>query len=187
MSRRLRYHVAVSLDGFIADRDGGYDWLVSDGSIDFRALHNQFDTAVMGRKTFDAMKGNGGDGSIPGLDVIVFSKTLQPVARRGFRITNEDPAHVMADLKARDGGDIWLFGGGGLFRTLSDGGLVDSVEVAVMPILLGDGIPLLPPGRSVQLILGDHRVLPKSGIIALSYAVKGMTTKAPPIAYVKSR
>ncbi len=187
MSRRLRYHVAVSLDGFIAAADGGYDWIVSDASIDFRALQKQFDTAIMGRKTFDAMKANGGDGSMPGLDVIVFSKTLQPIARKGFRIVNDDPASVVTGLKSRPGGDIWLFGGGALFRTLSDAGLVDSVEVAVIPVLLGDGIPLLTPGRSVQLVLGDHKVLPKTGIIALSYAIKGTKTKAPPIAYIKSR
>jgi dihydrofolate reductase len=186
MARRLRYHVAASLDGFIAAADGGYDWIVSDASIDFRALYRQFDTAIMGRKTFDAMKANGGDGSIPGLDVIVFSRTLQPVTRKAFRIVNGDPASVVADLKSRDGGDIWLFGGGALFRTLADAGLVDSVELAVIPVLLGEGIPLLPAGRSVQLVLGDHKVLPKSGIIALSYAVKGTNTPAPAIAYVKS-
>jgi dihydrofolate reductase len=186
MARRLRYHVAVSLDGFIAAADGGYDWIVSDASIDFRALHRQFDTAIMGRKTFDAMKGHGGDGSMPGLDVIVFSRSLQPLARKGFRIVNDDAAPVVSELKSRKGGDIWLFGGGVLFRSLSDARLVDTVELAVIPVLLGDGIPLVPPGREVKLVLGDHKVLPKSGIIALSYAVKGAKAKAPPIAYVKS-
>ena len=77
MSRQLRYHVATSLDGFIADPEGGYDWLVSDPSIDFAALYRQFDTAVMGRKTYEVMTAQGGDGTIPGLDVIVFSRTLR--------------------------------------------------------------------------------------------------------------
>jgi len=186
MARSLRYHVAVSLDGFIAGPKGEYDWIVADPSIDFPALYRQFDTAIMGRNTFETMKDNGGDGSIPGLDVIVFSKTLQPVARKAFRIVNDDPSSFVADLKSREGGDIWLFGGGALFRTLSDAGLVDTVEVAVMPVLLAEGVPLVPPGRSVELVLSDHKVLPKSGIIALSYTVKGTKTAGPPIAYIKS-
>ena len=53
VTRRLRYQVAASLDGFIADANGGYDWIVGDDRIDFKALYGEFDTAVMGRKTYD--------------------------------------------------------------------------------------------------------------------------------------
>jgi len=185
MARRLRYGVAASLDGFIAEPDGGYDWIVHDPSIDFVALHRQFGAAVMGRKTYELVLGQGGDGSLPGLDVVVFSKTLAPVTRRKFRIVNDDPGAVVRELKSQSGGDIWLFGGGGLFRTLADAGLVDTVEVALMPILLGSGIPLLPPGDHVKLVLGDHRVLPATGIIALSYAVEGTGAEAPKIGHIK--
>ena len=55
MSRRLRYQVAVSLDGFIAGPNGEYDWIVMDPSIDFAALFKEFDTAVMGRKTYEVL------------------------------------------------------------------------------------------------------------------------------------
>jgi dihydrofolate reductase len=65
-----------------------------------------------------------------------------------------------------------LFGGGKLFRTLLDAGLVDAVEVAVMPILLGQGIPMLPPGKaSPPLTLERSRVTP-SGIVMLTYGLK---------------
>ena len=57
MRRRLRYQVAMSLDGFIAGPNGEYDWIVMDPSIDFRALYGEFDTAVMGRKTYEAPPG----------------------------------------------------------------------------------------------------------------------------------
>jgi dihydrofolate reductase len=177
----------MSLDGFIADPNGGYDWIVQDPSIDFAALYRQFDTAIMGRKTYEVVRAQGGDGSIPGLDVVVFSKTLAPVSKRGFRIVNEDPATVVRDIKSRAGGDIWLFGGGALFRTLLDAGVVDTVEVAVIPVMLGSGIPLLPEGDHVKLVLADHKILPASGIVALSYAVKGAHAEAPPIGYVKQR
>ena len=79
MPRRLRYQVAMSLDGFIAGPNGEYDWIVMDPSIDFRALYGEFDTAVMGRKTYEAAQG--ADISIPGPDFVVFSRTLAPAAR----------------------------------------------------------------------------------------------------------
>jgi dihydrofolate reductase len=116
-----------------------------DRSIDFGALFKEFDTAVMGRKTYEAMAAQGG-GAMPGLDVVVFSRTLPASKRRGVEIVNGDPAKTVAALKEKPGRDIWLFGGGSLFRSLLDARLVDTVEVAVMPVLIGDGIPLLPPG-----------------------------------------
>jgi len=68
MSRRLRYQVAVSLDGFIAGPNGEYDWIVMDPSIDFASLFKEFDTAVMGRKTYEVLTAQGGHGAMPGLD-----------------------------------------------------------------------------------------------------------------------
>jgi dihydrofolate reductase len=185
MSRRLRYHVAVSLDGFIAGPNGEYDWIVMDPAVDFAALFKEFDTAVMGRKTYDLLTAQGGDGAMPGLDVMVFSRTLPATARPGVRIFNDDPREIVAALKAKPGRDIWLFGGGILFRSLLDAGLVDTVEVAVIPVLLGAGVPLLPPGATTKLVLADQKTLP-SGIVALSYSVPGGVGPAPRIRYIKA-
>ena len=185
MSRRLRYQVAVSLDGFIAGPNGEADWIVMDSSIDFGALFAEFDTLVMGRKTHEAMTAQGGNGAIPGLDVIVFSRTLSSTSRKGLRIVRDDPRELVASLKAQPGRDIWLFGGGTLFRTLLDAGLVDTVEVAVMPVLLGSGIPLLLPGGRKKLVLADQKTLPASGIVALSYSVPGGAGLAR-IGYIKT-
>jgi dihydrofolate reductase len=186
MAKRLRYHVAVSLDGFIARPDGSYDWLVSDPSIDFGALYKEFDAAVMGRKTYEVGLAAGVDGSIPGMDVVVFSRSLPASTSRGVRVVNDDPRKVVAELKKKSGRDIWLFGGGELFRYLLDGGLVDTVELAVMPVLLGSGIPVLPPGASTNLVLSDTQRLP-SGIMVLAYSVKGVRSAPPKVRFVKKK
>lgn len=184
MARRLRYQVAATLDGFIAGPNGEYDWIVPDSAIDFKALYAQFDTAVMGRKTFETATARGESGAIPGMHVHVFSRTLPAAAREGVTITSADPGETVAALKSQPGRDIWLFGGGALFRSLLDAGMVDTVEIAVMPVLLGAGIPLMPPGAPVKLTLADRRVLPDSGIVLLAYAVAGSTAQPPRIEYV---
>ena len=174
----------MSLDGFIAGPHGEYDWIVMDPSIDFAALFKEFDTAVMGRKTYEVLT-QGGQGAMPGLDVVVFSRTLPAATHAGVRIFNDDPREIVAALKAKPGRDIWLYGGGALFRSLLDAGLVDTVEVAVVPVLLGAGVPLLPPGATTKLVLTDQKILPASGIVALSYSVPGGGGPAPRIRYVK--
>src|SRR6266567_2828168 len=103
MSRRVRYHVAVSLDGFIAGPNGEYDWIVMDPSIDFAALYKEFDTVVMGRKTYEVTTATGGHGAMPGLDVVVFSRTLPAATYPGVRILNDNPRQVVAALKAKRG------------------------------------------------------------------------------------
>lgn len=187
MAKRLRYQVAASLDGFIADAKGGYDWIVADPAIDFTALFGQFDTVVMGRKTFEATAGQWDGGAMPGMQSFVFSRTLPPATRKGVTITADDPAQVVAGLKQQDGKDIWLYGGGELFRSLLDASVVDTVEIAVIPVLLGSGVPLVPAGSHARLTLADHKVLPDSGITVLAYQVAGSTAPAPRIEYVKTR
>ncbi len=184
MSKRLRYQVAPTLDGFIAGPNGEYDWIVSDPAIDFKALYNEFDTVVMGRKTYELATSMGGNGGMPGMDVVVFSRTMAPATYPGVRILNDDPAKVVTELKKRPGKDIWLFGGGELFHSLLKARLVDTVEIAVIPVLLGEGIPLLPPGASTKLKLVDQKTLP-SGIVVVSYSVPGGIA-APPIRFVKA-
>jgi dihydrofolate reductase len=169
--RRVCYAVAASLDGYIAGPKGEADWIVMDPEIDFRAIFARFDTFLVGRRTFEAMAGKGGGGT-PGVRTLVFSRTLRPSDYPKVTIVSERAEEAVAALREEPGKDIWLFGGGLLFASLLGAGLVDAVEVAVVPVLLGGGIPLLPPpAERAKLTLTGHRVYAKSGIVSLEYAV----------------
>jgi dihydrofolate reductase len=171
--RRLRYNVAMSLDGFIAGPKGEYDWITPNSGIDFAALYRQFDTLLMGRLTYDAMRAKGMSAKGMGMKAFVVSTTLKPEQHPDVTIIARNVPEAVAALKAQPGSipqkDIWLCGGGALFRCLLDAGLVDSVEVSVFPVLLGSGVPLLPVGRRASLHLEESKTLP-SGILMLKYA-----------------
>jgi dihydrofolate reductase len=172
--KRLRYSVAASLDGYIADPDGGYDWIVMDPDIDFAAMADEFDTYVMGRGTYEVTIAGGHDDMMAGSAIYVVSTTLDPTEHPRVTVIETDVVDRVRALKDPPGKDIWLFGGGVLFRTLLEAGLVDTVEVAVIPVLLGRGIPLLPglDGRA-RLRLEHQHTYPKSGIAMLYYSIIG--------------
>ena len=171
--RRIRYQVATSLDGYIAGPKGEADWIIMDPDIDFRALYAQFDAVLIGRRTFEVLTGGKKKGgAMPGMKTFVFSRTLRQRDYPKVTIVAENAGETVTALRAESGKDIWLFGGGLLFRSLLDAGLVDTVEVAVMPVLLGGGVPLLPPpAKAGKLNLTGHKVY-KTGIVLLEYAVK---------------
>ena len=171
--RRVRYQVASSLDGYIAGPKGEADWIIMDPDIDFRALYAQFDTCLIGRRTFEGMaRGKKKPGAMPGMKTFVFSRTLQQSDYPKVTIVTENVKKTLTALRAEPGKDIWLFGGGLLFRSLLDAGLVDTVELAVIPVLLGGGIPLLPPPAKQAKLKMTGQKLYKTGIILLEYAVK---------------
>ena len=170
--RRIRYRVAASLDGYIAGPNGEFDWITMDPDIDFSALMDQFDTFIMGRGTFEMMVGQQGSGATPGKQTLVISRTLRQQDHPDVTIVADDLEKTLAALKKKPGKDIWLFGGGSLFRSLLALRLVDTIELATIPVLLGGGIPLLPPPSSrAKLKLTGQRIYEKSGIVLLEYAI----------------
>lgn len=168
--RQLVYSVASSLDGFIAGPKGEYDWIIQDPTIDFGEIFRQFDTAVMGRHTYEAMLREGRSPKELGMKVFVASTTLDAGQHREVTVVCSHLGATVNKLKQASGKDIWLFGGGATFRSLLDEGLVNRVEVAMIPVLLGGGVPLVPEGQRWQLQFKDSRTFP-SGIVSLSYLV----------------
>jgi dihydrofolate reductase len=175
--RRVRYGVAMSLDGYIAGPNGEADWILMDPEIDFTAMWSEFDTLLMGRHTFRAMTAMGGGGGTD-MKIVVASRTLDPRDYQGVTIVSDDLEQAVHALKREPGKDIWLFGGGHLFRSLLDLDLVDTVEVGVIPVVLGQGIPLLPPpARQARLALTSHRLYKKTGTVSLVYDVTSGSKK----------
>lgn len=169
--RKVVYSVAMSLDGFVAGPGGEADWITMDPEIDFAEVFARFDTVLMGRKTYEQAKAMGGGAEMPGITGIVASRTLRPEDCPGATVIGDGLTDRVRELRAGDGKDIWLFGGGVLFRSLLDAGLVDEVGVAIMPVLLGGGVPLLAAGGRARLRLIGSKLY-KSGIASLEYAVE---------------
>jgi len=169
--RQVVYSVAMSLDGYIAGPRGEADWIVMDPDINFDSIFARFDVILMGRKTYEATRSSRGGGSMPGMDSYAFSRTLRQADCRGVTVS-DDPSRTIAALKDQPGKDIWLFGGGVLFRTLLERGLVDRVSVAVIPVLLGSGVQLLRGlSTRAELQLAEHQLYSRTGTALLEYAV----------------
>ena len=168
---QLRYSVAASLDGFIAGPNGEFDWIVIDPDIDFAAMYAGVSGLLMGRRSFDVFTATGGAEGGP-LPTFVYSRTLPEGTRDGVTFVSDAVPHVR-QLKAGPGEKpLWLWGGADFFRSMAAAGLVDGVDVAVIPIILGGGIPLVPtPGPRLALKLKAHKVYPKTGTLSLEYDV----------------
>jgi dihydrofolate reductase len=170
--RRIRYHVAMSLDGYIAGPNGEADWIVMDPEVNFGEIWAQFDTGLMGRRTYEAALPRLGEAAFQGMKTVVVSRTLRHADHPNITIIPELNREWIEALRAQGGKDIWLFGGGELFRALLEMRQVDTVEVSIMPALLGGGVPLLPPtAQHTKLKLSGHKIY-RSGIVALVYEVQ---------------
>lgn len=177
---QLRYNVATSLDGYIASLDGSADWITEDSTIDFKALYGEFDFFVMGRKTYETMMSLGGPdenplSNRPKESVIVASQSMKPTDFPDITILSRNALEFIRQLKSGNGKDIWLMGGSKLATQCLRAGLVDAIEAAVMPVVLGDGIKLIEAIHSTDKVpvrldlLGSERL--ESGIIMTRYAV----------------
>ena len=169
--RQLRYSVAASLDGYIAGPNGEFDWIVVDPEIDFVAMYAGFSGLVMGRRSYEVFVATGGAPG-PGLPTYVYSRTFPEGERDGVTFARDAVAHVRGLKAADDPKPLWLWGGAELFRQLASARLVDGIDVAIIPIVLGSGIPLMPtPGPRLPLRLQAHRLYTQTGTLFLQYEI----------------
>jgi len=168
--RKIVLGLGISLDGYIARRDGAVDFLFMPRDYSMADFFASIDTAIMGRKTYDVSKAMGGGGGFGGnIKSYVLSRTLPPGEREGLVFTKESPASLVEKIRRQKGKDIWLMGGGEIARDFLQEDLVDELYLGVVPVLLGDGIPLFPSGfpqRNFELI--ENKTFSK-GLIALKY------------------
>lgn len=143
--RQIRLYIAASIDGYIARSDGAIDWLsmVEKAGEDYG--YNDFiksiDTTLMGYQTYAHVL-TFGKFPYPGLQNYVFSRQARPADGNPVAFISEDPAAFVRRLKEQPGGDIWLIGGGQINTLLLNAGLIDELILSIIPIILGEGIPL---------------------------------------------
>ncbi|MSO64876.1 MAG: dihydrofolate reductase [Alphaproteobacteria bacterium] len=171
MNRRVHLFIAASLDGYIAGLNDDVDWLFHDQDYTYGEFIRSIDTILMGRRTYEVAT-RLGDWPADKKS-IVFTRGHPAVTTPDTTTTADPPATVVAALKASAGRDLWLMGGGDLIRSFLAARLIDDVTVAVHPVILGSGIPLIPPGspRTSLRLLGEQRY--DSGLLLVRYAVAG--------------
>jgi len=145
--RKVIVHIATSADGYIARPDGGLEWLTSrpapEGFYGMNAFMRSVDTKVLGRKTYEVSLRMGATFDSKGRTV-VFSRHPPPAdAPAGVEFVNGAIAPFVSRLREQPGKDIWLMGGGELIASFLDERAIDEFVVSVVPVFIGDGIPLI--------------------------------------------
>jgi dihydrofolate reductase len=116
--RRVLYRIAASVDGYIAGPRGEVDWIVHDPAVDFAKVYESVDTVLLGRRTYELTRQPGAPAWPRGWQIYVFSRTLAPEDHPDVTVVRGDAGAHVAGLRAAPGREIWLFGGGSLFRSL---------------------------------------------------------------------
>lgn len=149
MTARLRLYAAVSLDGYLADAEGGVGWLAPFESEHYgtEAFIAEIGTVLTGRATYDQARGFG-DWPYAGKRVVVLTRRpLDAAPPEGVEAASGDLAMLVARLRRETShGDIWLLGGATVAQACLALGAVDTIELFIMPVTLGAGMPLFAPG-----------------------------------------
>lgn len=169
MARKVVLGLGMSIDGHIARPDGSVDFLFMPKDYSMAGFFASIDAVIMGRKTYEVSLKLGGGAGFEGAEAYVFSKTLPSGTRNGMTFLKSSPKALIARLAKRKGKNIWLMGGGELAREFLKADLVDELYLGIVPVLLGDGIPLFPAGfPQLDFELTENKTF-SQGLIALKY------------------
>jgi dihydrofolate reductase len=174
--RKIIVYIATSADGYIARPDGNVDWLdrpAVRGDYGVAAFYRSIDTILWGRRTYEFGISHGGPFD-PNVKHYVFSHDPGRLERMpGVEFATEHVPAFSKRLRATPGKDIWMMGGAALIASFLDAGEIDQFIIHVIPILIGEGIPLIAPRhRSIPLELKATRRF-SDGVVRLHYAVTG--------------
>jgi dihydrofolate reductase len=167
--RSIVLGVGMSLDGYIARPSGAVDFLFMPKDCSMASFFASIDTALMGRKTFDAALEIGGRSFGSSTATFVFSHSQPPGERNGVVFTNKSPSTFVRQLRKHSGKDIWLMGGGELARDFLKADLVDQLYLGIVPVLLGGGIPLFPSGFPQRDFTVMENKTYSRGLISIKY------------------
>jgi len=165
--RKIILNIAVSLDGFIEGPNGEFDWCFTDQDYGMRDFMNRIDTIFFGRKSYELMM-KMSKNPFPDKKKYVFSKTKKYAEGNTQSIDRNFKKEINL-IKNQTGKGIWLFGGAKLITSLIDYGLVDELQLAVHPLLLGQGKPLfIDINKKIELTLIDTKTY-STGLVQLFY------------------
>ena len=175
--RRIIAYIATSADGYIARPDGNVDWLnrpMPKGQYGMFEFFKTIDAILWGRRTYSEALERGTKASAYGKGVrhYVFSRTPQKSSEQSVEFVNGAIKSFAQELRARPGKDIWMMGGGSIIASFLDEGEIDEFIIHVIPIFIGEGIPLVGARhRSIPLKLVASKAFP-DGVIRLNYRVE---------------
>ena len=177
--RKIILGCGISLDGYIARLTGDVDFLFMPKDYSQKEFFSSIDTYIMGRKTLDAARKMGGSFGGSKAPAYVFSRS-QPVGKReGVTFVNQPPADFVAQLREKDGKDVWHMGGGELARAFFEADLIDEIRLGIVPTLLGEGIPLFPAGFPQREFELTECKRYSGGLASLEYRrIRGAKSKA---------
>lgn len=169
--QNLVYHVAMSLDGYIAGPGGSIENFSSEGTHveDYLAAIPSYSIALMGRRTYQLGLDTNVTDPYPGLETYVVSRTLSHSPAENVTIISADLEKKVRALKEQAGRGIYLVGGGSIATQLLDAGLIDALILKLNPILLGGGIPLFEPGHRFQDFSLKNSKTYENGVVLLHY------------------
>ena len=177
-NRKIIVYIATSADGFIARKDGAVDWLDrprTAGDYGMGAFFKSIDTILWGRKTYDMVvrfQKEGKDApDTSGIKNYAFSHKPPRRVARGFEFVKEPIKTFAKRLRSQKGKNIMMMGGGGIIASFLDAGEIDEFIIHVIPVFIGEGIPLVAPSRrTVPLKLLSSKKF-SDGVVRLHYAV----------------